>query len=420
MTSRTVGGSSYTLSYDRGNRLIGVSGPSTSAIFLYDADGNRVLATVNGATTVYIAGLFEYTGGAATSYYGGAAMRRSSYGSGNGVFYVLADHLGSTSAIVDTSGSVQAQQYYYPYGTNRSGAQSDLTDKRYTGQYHESGLAGTEGLYYYNARWYDPALARFMQADTIVPQPGNPQALNRYAYGLNNPVKYNDPSGHSPVSWLIQYVSHRVGTEAITVVVPELDRARRDYVGGGLVTSLESVIQRDSLERGADPTVVAAILRHESAATERRMLTPTMASRPGLIADIAEAAQYLVLGDKSSIGPAQMQVRFARDLEQLGYVQAQPNELATVCALLDIETSVLYVVAATSYIDDHLQQLYGASYGSLSGEERQRLQTIGYNSGWSGRYGLEANMHTHGAQTTISISEYDNETLDEYFRWRER
>ncbi len=197
MTGRTVGGSSYTLSYDRGNRLIGVSGPSTSAIFLYDADGNRVLATVNGATTVYIAGLFEYTGGAATSYYGGAVMRRSSYGSGNGVFYVLGDHLGSTSAIVDTSGSVQAQQYYYPYGANRGGAQSDLTDKRYTGQYHESGLAGVEGLYYYNARWYDPALARFMQADTIVPEPGNPQSLNRYAYGLNNPVKYNDPTGHA-------------------------------------------------------------------------------------------------------------------------------------------------------------------------------------------------------------------------------
>ncbi|MGI6377326.1 MAG: hypothetical protein ACOX3S_15240 [Anaerolineae bacterium] len=116
MTGRTVGGSSYTLSYDRENRLIGVSGPSTSATFLYDADGNRVLATVNGATTVYIAGLFEYTGGAATSYYGGAVMRRSSYGSGNGVFYVrqssgaLDNHLGSTSTIVDTSGTVQSQQ----------------------------------------------------------------------------------------------------------------------------------------------------------------------------------------------------------------------------------------------------------------------------------------------------------------------
>jgi len=35
-----------------------------------------------------------------------------------------------------------------------------------------------------------------MQADSIVPQPGNPQALNRYAYAANNPVRYRDPSGH--------------------------------------------------------------------------------------------------------------------------------------------------------------------------------------------------------------------------------
>ena len=61
----------------------------------------------------------------------------------------------------------------------------------FAGQYHESGLAGAEGLYYYNARKLalaegqcsanrqsrfanDPALGRFTQADTIVPQPGNP------------------------------------------------------------------------------------------------------------------------------------------------------------------------------------------------------------------------------------------------------
>jgi len=97
---------------------------------------------------------------------------------------------------VDATGALQAQQYYYPYGANRGGAQSDLTDKRFTGQYHESGLAGAEGLYYYSARWYDPALARFAQADTLVPEPGNPQALNRYAYVYNNPARYTDPSGH--------------------------------------------------------------------------------------------------------------------------------------------------------------------------------------------------------------------------------
>jgi hypothetical protein len=51
-------------------------------------------------------------------------------------------------------------------------------------------------LYDYNARFYDPALGRFVSADTIVPDPGDPQDLNRYAYVSNNPCRYTDPSGH--------------------------------------------------------------------------------------------------------------------------------------------------------------------------------------------------------------------------------
>lgn len=82
------------------------------------------------------------------------------------------DHLNSTSTIVNQAGVVQAQQYYIPFGGNRGGGFSTLTTKRYTGQYHEAGLPGGEGLYFYNARWYDAQLGRFTQADTIVPGPG--------------------------------------------------------------------------------------------------------------------------------------------------------------------------------------------------------------------------------------------------------
>ncbi|MEM4414290.1 MAG: RHS repeat-associated core domain-containing protein, partial [Candidatus Caldarchaeum sp.] len=57
----------------------------------------------------------------------------------------------------------------------------------------------TIGLYFYNARWYDPVLGRFLQPDPLVPEPGNPQALNRYSYSLNNPVRFVDPSGHDPL-----------------------------------------------------------------------------------------------------------------------------------------------------------------------------------------------------------------------------
>jgi hypothetical protein len=51
---------------------------------------------------------------------------------------------------------------------------------------------------YYNARWYDSALGRFAEADSIIPQPGNPQTWDRYTYSGNNPVRFTDPSGHVP------------------------------------------------------------------------------------------------------------------------------------------------------------------------------------------------------------------------------
>ena len=49
---------------------------------------------------------------------------------------------------------------------------------------------------FYNARYYDPLLRRFISPDTIVPDPGDPQSLNRYSYVRNNPVNRADPSGH--------------------------------------------------------------------------------------------------------------------------------------------------------------------------------------------------------------------------------
>ena len=98
--------------------------------------------------------------------------------------------------MVDSSGTVVSNEYYYPYGGNRGAAHSTLTTKRFTGQYHEAGLPGGEGLSYYNARWYDAQLGRFVSADTIVPIPMNPQAFNRMAYVENNPIRNTDPSGH--------------------------------------------------------------------------------------------------------------------------------------------------------------------------------------------------------------------------------
>jgi hypothetical protein len=51
-------------------------------------------------------------------------------------------------------------------------------------------------LYWYASRWYSPGLSRFLSPDSIIPQPGNPQSWDRYAYTSNNPVNFTDPSGH--------------------------------------------------------------------------------------------------------------------------------------------------------------------------------------------------------------------------------
>jgi RHS repeat-associated protein len=169
-TSRTVGGTAYTFTFDRENRLTAVSGGTVNASFVYDADGNRVKGTIGGVTTVYIAGLYEYQGGAITHYYGNGALRRAGFAGANGLIYVMQDQLQSSSLYVTRGGVLTQHNHYYPYGGRRGSPFNIRSTKRFTGQYHEQDLPGGEGLSYYGARWYDAKLGRFISADTVVPQ----------------------------------------------------------------------------------------------------------------------------------------------------------------------------------------------------------------------------------------------------------
>ncbi|WP_420628130.1 RHS repeat-associated core domain-containing protein [Candidatus Leptofilum sp.] len=117
----------------------------------------------------------------------------------NGIFYIFTDHLGSTVVLTkDSDGYIRGDSLvrYLPFGGYRGGAGTqDLTDRGYTG--HKENL--DIGLIYMNARFYVPTLNRFASADTIVPDPANPQSFNRFSYAYNNPINYSDPSGHNPV-----------------------------------------------------------------------------------------------------------------------------------------------------------------------------------------------------------------------------
>ncbi len=109
----------------------------------------------------------------------------------NGLHYLYADHLGGINAIQRQNGGLE-QMRYTPFGGYRSGGTNQITDRAYTGQRENMDL----GLYYYNARYYLPGAGRFLSADTLVPNPQNPQSFNRYAYVLNRPLNFSDPTGH--------------------------------------------------------------------------------------------------------------------------------------------------------------------------------------------------------------------------------
>jgi RHS repeat-associated protein len=93
--------------------------------------------------------------------------------------------------VTTEAGEVASTMKYFPFGDCRNSTGALATDRLFTGQRRDS-----TGLYYYGARYYDPTIGRFISADTIVPDPFNPQSLNRYSYCLNNPLKYIDPTGH--------------------------------------------------------------------------------------------------------------------------------------------------------------------------------------------------------------------------------
>jgi len=178
---------SQTITWDQENRPVSISGGAT---FVYDGDGNRVKKTEGGETILYINKYYEKnltTGNITTSYY--LSGRLVAQREGTTLRYVHQDHLTGTALMTDTNGDSLGTIKYYPYGSTHSG--SVPTDRKFTGQRLDD-----TGLYYYGARYYDDSIGRFISADTIIPNPANPQAYNRYSYVLNNPLKYIDPSGH--------------------------------------------------------------------------------------------------------------------------------------------------------------------------------------------------------------------------------
>jgi RHS repeat-associated protein len=134
-------------------------------------------------TVANIGNYYDWDASASTPtkyYYAGAerVAMRSGTGTGiTGLKWLIDDHLGSTAITADgATGAKLSELRYKPWGEIRYASQPTMTERRYTGQRME----GT-GLYDYGARWYDAYLNRWIQPDSIIPDPYNPQDWDRFA-----------------------------------------------------------------------------------------------------------------------------------------------------------------------------------------------------------------------------------------------
>ena len=184
--------------YNNFNQLSKVRLSNSSGIiieeYLYDHEGQRILKKTRNESTFYINKNFIRVQNASGNfdtvyYYDGKDTLLARKDPDNKTYFYHPDHLGSTTLVTNSTGQVVEETNYYPYGLPLYDAQSRFL---YTGKELDKGT----NLQYFGARFYDPELARFIQPDSTLPNPYDPQQLNRYSYTKNNPYRYIDPSGN--------------------------------------------------------------------------------------------------------------------------------------------------------------------------------------------------------------------------------
>jgi len=193
------------------NQLVGISGPSISASFVYDGMGRREAKTINGNLTEFLYdGLnpVQETAGAAilANILPGLGidefLTRSDVVTGVTSSF-LVDALESPIAVADSVGAVQTEYTYESFGRPTVTGASNSNSYQYTGREND----GT-GLYYYRARYYHPTLQRFVSEDPIEFRGGD---VNLYGYVGNRPTFSGDPLGLKKGSSL----------ELISFILPE-------------------------------------------------------------------------------------------------------------------------------------------------------------------------------------------------------
>lgn len=188
-----TGNGTDTYVWNARNQLTAIKqGSTTIASFSYDPLGRRVGTDFNGNAASYLYdglnAVQETHGGTATSILTGLAVdERFARTDLSGRTDFLSDALNSTMALTNNAGAIVEQYSYDPYGATTASMSGFDNPYQYTGRENDG-----DGLYYYRARYYAPAMGRFISEDPLGFGGGGE---NFYGYVLQDPINFNDPFG---------------------------------------------------------------------------------------------------------------------------------------------------------------------------------------------------------------------------------
>ena len=201
--TKTTDDKTETYTYDGLNQLIGFTDGETVASYAYNVDGLRIKKTVDDKTIHHvwdgsqqiIADVVDNEFYEANCYLRGTNLV-ATYNYQNGVksgytYYTQNAH-GDVVNLTDETGAVTKSYTYDAFGVEQNIDDADDNAFRYCGEYYDS----ESGTIYLRARYYDPAIGRFISRDSVTGENTDPLSLNLYTYCHNNPIIGIDPSGH--------------------------------------------------------------------------------------------------------------------------------------------------------------------------------------------------------------------------------
>ena len=100
---------------------------------------------------------------------------------------------GDVVNLTDSTGAITKSYKYDAFGVEQNVDDADDNAFRYCGEYFDA----ETGTIYLRARYYDPAIGRFISRDSVTGENTDPLSLNLYTYCHNNPIIGTDPSGHA-------------------------------------------------------------------------------------------------------------------------------------------------------------------------------------------------------------------------------